>query len=556
MQEPVRYIFLGNITESAKLTRLAQSLMNNFRQLMIFQGLSQNVRRFRFIDGTEIVCESRFGQNSITINTVSQISYKKEEEENLLVPLEGLVEFNAVDAYMVYKTAVYPMSSVPVSVLIKLNSFTPISGLVSDTEDRLGSGETASYIAALTSYTWVIKDEDDITNSDKSIAVCRLLFFPEPISDALHYIASAVYIYNSRLPGQDILQLGSGYNRGLATNYYLHSDGNISIIRIRMGWSESNNKYVFTLNILKVDVNGTTLSNASYEATPMIASPTYFETNGIAGATVAYDGVNVYTNLDFVEFPYAHMVVDATKRYDYNPITGEIVTLSRELSLQQGSSWTLGPQKYQARDFHILIGGVPGWDEYYHKSYEGPSDPPDEHHFCVTAPVNTELLEADSSWTYENCLFTITKRIHSKVYDSQGVLTELDLDISEMWSGELCHIELTSSGWKSWTSHEYLEEAFDPPEIELHWIYEPNDPTDASLLETTATRSGKEFINYLPYMIVYFDYTQNKWVWYDFLSYYNLYMPENPEDPIHYSRTKCIYDNTGTVVAEHTQVLV
>ena len=164
-----------------------------------------------------------------------------------------------------------------------------------------------------------------------------------------------------------------------------------------------------------------------------------------------------------------------------------------------------------------------------------------------------ELIEATTFWTYYNCLYIATNRIHSKVYDSFGVLTEFDLDVSEIWSGELCRVTLTSEGWESWTSHLYWNEELE--EFVNHWVYEPNAPTDAELEDTTATRSGKEFINYLPYMIVYFDYTQNKWVWYDFLSYYNIVMPEDPEDPIRHSCTKCIYDNTGTMIASHTVVL-
>jgi len=65
-------------------TRYGQVLLDDLKRRMAFQNLSQHVSRVTLINGTEIVCQSIFGQDQVTINTVAMITQERKREEEFL----------------------------------------------------------------------------------------------------------------------------------------------------------------------------------------------------------------------------------------------------------------------------------------------------------------------------------------------------------------------------------------------------------------------------------------------------------------------------------------
>jgi hypothetical protein len=65
-----RYILKGIPDRSIGFTRYGQTLLDNLQRMMKFQNLQQLTSRTVLLDGTEIVCQSVFGQRQVTITTV------------------------------------------------------------------------------------------------------------------------------------------------------------------------------------------------------------------------------------------------------------------------------------------------------------------------------------------------------------------------------------------------------------------------------------------------------------------------------------------------------
>src|SRR5574343_633172 len=80
---PVRYVFKGNQHAAMAYTRYGQVLLAELKRRMTFQDLSQDRSRAILINGTEIVCQSIFGQDQVIITTVDVIKEKKKEKEQL-----------------------------------------------------------------------------------------------------------------------------------------------------------------------------------------------------------------------------------------------------------------------------------------------------------------------------------------------------------------------------------------------------------------------------------------------------------------------------------------
>lgn len=64
-------------------TRYGQVLLDDLKRRMAFQNLSQHVSRVTLINGTEIVCQSIFGQDQVTITCIPRLPYKRRVVHNL-----------------------------------------------------------------------------------------------------------------------------------------------------------------------------------------------------------------------------------------------------------------------------------------------------------------------------------------------------------------------------------------------------------------------------------------------------------------------------------------
>jgi hypothetical protein len=77
MISATRFIFKGIPDKAMQLTRPASVLLDMLLNEMKFQGLQQGTKRLQLQDGTEIVCQSVFGQHQITITTAAVKQEKK-----------------------------------------------------------------------------------------------------------------------------------------------------------------------------------------------------------------------------------------------------------------------------------------------------------------------------------------------------------------------------------------------------------------------------------------------------------------------------------------------
>lgn len=92
MSDVTRFILKGVPGRSIAYTRFGQTLLDNLLTMMKFQNLKQFRSRVVLRDGTEIVCQSVFGQNQVTITTaVSGV-----EKRKFLMSLKG-----ANDRYLI-----------------------------------------------------------------------------------------------------------------------------------------------------------------------------------------------------------------------------------------------------------------------------------------------------------------------------------------------------------------------------------------------------------------------------------------------------------------------
>jgi hypothetical protein len=83
-----RVVLKGLPGESTGYTRYGQVLLGNLVRMMEFQRLNQGMSRTILLDGTEIVCQSVYGQKQVTITTAA----RGVEERKFLLTLEPVMD--------------------------------------------------------------------------------------------------------------------------------------------------------------------------------------------------------------------------------------------------------------------------------------------------------------------------------------------------------------------------------------------------------------------------------------------------------------------------------
>jgi hypothetical protein len=86
---PTRFIYLGDRDRAQGYVGIAQSFLAMLLESMQFQGLQQGMMCRDLPDGTQIICDSKFGMNHVFITTpVPRVEKKKKSKDVYCIQLE------------------------------------------------------------------------------------------------------------------------------------------------------------------------------------------------------------------------------------------------------------------------------------------------------------------------------------------------------------------------------------------------------------------------------------------------------------------------------------
>jgi len=252
-------------------TRYGQVLLDDLKRRMAFQNLSQHVSRVTLINGTEIVCQSIFGQDQVTITCIPRLPYKRRVVHNLdtygfdryLIVLEypylvrsfifdtkdrSISEHNSHiksggTGYS-HTANVYPYNSVKDMLFSRFNS-----------DDIVYSGAKTNLYTASSQY-YVSQDEiaDGIATALNRRCCLSNISFPIPGFGRYSFVVSAGGQYRY-YDGNACLRIVDNSNQDLLFG---------GVLRNHYGWSRSAENFFDSYSEYGVPGSGTRFSGQYY----------------------------------------------------------------------------------------------------------------------------------------------------------------------------------------------------------------------------------------------------------------------------------------------------
>jgi len=339
---PPKIVYKGDANQCEAYRRFALVQLDILKRQMSFGNLKQLTRIIPTGNGSFITCKSIFGVDTIEI-LMPAVSPSQPAPMNLPPYCSDLlIAYNTEEMGGAW--------DVMRSGETKVKRFTMIP-----TDDDGSPGfeygrTTGTNINVLKSYTYNLKLKLDPNayNVESSIIVEKLpvetiaIFhnksvnladlFSAKLSDGSSNDGGAtnqvenIKVYRTK---SNITTLVADIE-GNAVNFYVDEEGNFSIVRLG-GWNEWTTDpipramFYYKIEIFHYNTEGTLLEGkTSYLTDNYSWNIEDFST----GPTIAYDGSKIYVSItrDNFAFTNSDIIQDNTKLYDFNPITREVVS--------------------------------------------------------------------------------------------------------------------------------------------------------------------------------------------------------------------------------------